>query len=83
MPERDRAGIAAIGETARIEGYALAGVLALPAEDAAAVRRAWQGLPGAIGIVILTPSAAEALRPDLGAGGSGGSEERLTVVLPA
>ena len=58
----DRAGtIAALGEGARIEGFALAGVLLRPAEDPAAVRSAWRELPQEVVVVILTEAAALAL----------------------
>ncbi|WP_298229877.1 hypothetical protein [Gryllotalpicola sp.] len=75
MPELRRAGVAAIGEVARIEGYALAGVAIRPAEDPDAARRAWDALPSASGVVILTPAAAGAIGARRG--------ERLTTVLPA
>ncbi len=61
----------ALGERARTEGFALAGVDLLPTEDPAAARAAWSGLDADVGVVILTPAAREALadllplRPDV------------------
>ncbi len=63
--------VAAIGEAARVTGYAMAGVKVLPAADPAAARAAWDGLPDDVGCVLLTPSARVALagrldeRPDV------------------
>ena len=42
-------------------GYALAGVDVHAAEDAEAVRSAWEGLPEEVACLILTPAAHEAL----------------------
>ncbi len=75
MPELRRVGVASIGESARIEGYALAGVAIRAAEDPEAARRAWDALSPSTGVVILTPGADAAI----GARRS----ERLTTVLPA
>lgn len=50
-----------IGEHAAVSGYALAGVLVLPAEDDDAVRGAWSRLPGDVQVVILTDRAARSL----------------------
>jgi vacuolar-type H+-ATPase subunit F/Vma7 len=55
--------IAVVGERTRVAGFALAGVSVFPAEDAAAVRAAWQDLPSGLDLVILTPAAAQALDP--------------------
>lgn len=64
MIRMDRAGtVAALGEGARIEGFALAGVLLRPAEDPAAVRSTWRELPREVAVVILTKAAALALGP--------------------
>lgn len=71
--------VAAIGERARVAGLALAGALVLEADGTEAVRRAWRSLPGDVGLVILTPAAAEALEPGRTAPGSGGP---LTAVMP-
>ena len=37
--------VAVIGEGTAVAGYALAGALVVPAEDAPAVRAAWTGSP--------------------------------------
>jgi vacuolar-type H+-ATPase subunit F/Vma7 len=66
--------MAVIGERTIVQGYALAGATVCVAEDAAAVRLAWQALADEVCVVVLTAAAAEAL----GAAGS----ERLAVVLP-
>lgn len=54
-------GVAAIGEAARVQGFALAGVAVHPAEDAAAAVAAWAALPDDVVAVLLTASAARAL----------------------
>jgi vacuolar-type H+-ATPase subunit F/Vma7 len=78
--------IAVIGESSRAAGFALAGALVLPAEDAAAAREAWLSLPADVEVVVLTAAAAAAIdTPD-----SPGSlptsrlrsETPLTVVMP-
>ncbi|MCU0301738.1 MAG: hypothetical protein MUF35_09085 [Candidatus Nanopelagicales bacterium] len=66
--------VAAIGETHRIQGLGLAGVLVLPGEDPGAVRARWSALPPEVELVVLTPKADAALA-DRGA-------EPLTVVMP-
>lgn len=53
--------IVAIGEEARIMGFALAGVVICPAADAGTVRAAWRDLRTDDALVILTAAAAEAL----------------------
>ncbi|WP_406481153.1 V-type ATP synthase subunit F [Streptomyces sp. NBC_01615] len=53
--------MAAIGEQARVAGLALAGVTVLVAEEPESVRRAWQGLPQGVALVIVTPAAADTL----------------------
>lgn len=60
--------VAAIGAQAQVRGFALAGVLVLPAEDRDAVRKAWRSLPDNIGLVLLTPQAAQALREEISRG---------------
>lgn len=66
--------LVAIGESRRMRGFALAGVIVMAAEDAAAVREAWRAVPGDAEVVILTPAAAAALADR--------SETPLTAVLP-
>ena len=48
---------AVIGETSRVQGYALAGAVVYLAEDEAAVRTAWQALPADVEVVIVTARA--------------------------
>lgn len=57
--------VAAIGEDALVQGYALAGVEVMAAGDATAVRAAWDGLADDVGCVILTPAARTGLGPRL------------------
>jgi vacuolar-type H+-ATPase subunit F/Vma7 len=70
--------VAVLGESARIEGFALAGALVLPAEDPAAVRDSWRDLPADVVIVILTEAAALTLGPV-----ALESTGPLTVVMPS
>jgi vacuolar-type H+-ATPase subunit F/Vma7 len=71
--------IAVLGESAAVQGYALAGVEVLTAETPEEVRRAWALLTDEVAVVILTARAAEAL----GAEATGeGEATRLTVVVP-
>jgi len=56
---------AAIGEEVRVAGYALAGVEVHTAEDAEAVRTAWDRLPDSVACLILTPAAHAALEARL------------------
>ena len=56
---------AVIGESSRVQGYALAGAVVYPAEDETAVRMAWQSLPADIEVVIVTARAAAWLGGDL------------------
>jgi vacuolar-type H+-ATPase subunit F/Vma7 len=53
--------VAAIGEGAVIDGYALVGVEVHAAESEAAARAAWDALDPDVGLVILTPFARSAL----------------------
>jgi vacuolar-type H+-ATPase subunit F/Vma7 len=56
---------AVIGETSRVQGYALAGAVVYLAEDEAAVRTAWQALPADVEVVIVTARAAAWLGGEL------------------
>jgi vacuolar-type H+-ATPase subunit F/Vma7 len=56
---------AVIGESCRVEGFALAGAVVYPAEDEAAVRSAWQSLPSDVQVVIVTARAAAWLSREL------------------
>lgn len=69
------AGIAVLGEPPRVDGWALAGALVIPATGAEELRRAWAGLPADVEVVVATPAAA-AVAPPAGAGSP------LVVVLP-
>jgi vacuolar-type H+-ATPase subunit F/Vma7 len=69
--------IGALGETARVQGFAVAGALVFPADEQHDVSSAWDTLPADLGVLILTPAAARLLdarldeRPNL-----------LAVVMP-
>ncbi len=69
--------VVAIGEEQRVRGFALAGVGVRATADADAARAAWEALDADVGLVILTPAAADALRPELA-----GAPRRLWVELP-
>lgn len=73
------AGVAALGERARVAGLALAGAVVLVADDPGAVRRAWHSLPDGIDLVILTPAAARALESG---SATGDARRPLTAVMP-
>jgi vacuolar-type H+-ATPase subunit F/Vma7 len=66
--------VAAVGDPARLQGLRLAGVLVLPASDAAQARSRWAELPDDVALVILTAEVA----PDPLPGRFG----VLTVVMP-
>ncbi|HEU5161038.1 MAG TPA: hypothetical protein VFU43_28835 [Streptosporangiaceae bacterium] len=53
--------LAVLGERVRVEGYALAGAVVLPADDPAGIRAAWAALPGDVAVLVLTPAAAREL----------------------
>ncbi len=53
--------IAVLGESVRVQGYALAGAVPLVAESPEEVWRAWSGLESDVDLVVLTPAAAAAL----------------------
>ncbi|MEV0173553.1 V-type ATP synthase subunit F [Streptomyces sp. NPDC050803] len=71
------ARIAAIGERPRVIGLATAGVMVFPAPDPRAVRAAWDRLPADVGLVVVTPAAADALGPQALDG-----QEPLLAVMP-
>ncbi|WP_206061669.1 hypothetical protein [Nonomuraea basaltis] len=58
--------MAILGEHARVLDFGLAGAVVLPAESPEDVRLAWARLEPDIMVVILTPSAANALGPVCG-----------------
>ena len=70
--------VAVIGEETAVAGYALVGALVVPAEDARAVREAWESLGSDVEVVVLTPRAAQALGPVRTA-----TMHPLTVVMPS
>ncbi|MGZ4142684.1 MAG: V-type ATP synthase subunit F [Actinomycetota bacterium] len=53
--------IVAVGEEVHVMGFRLGGARVVPAEDAAAVMRAWESLADDASVVILTCAAADAL----------------------
>lgn len=69
-------GIVVIGDEMTVQGYALAGVRVLPADDADSVRAAYDGLDNDVAVVLLTEAAA-AYVPDVLT-----ADWPLTVVLP-
>jgi vacuolar-type H+-ATPase subunit F/Vma7 len=56
--------IVALGERRRLEGFTLAGVELIRADDPQAARTAWTGLASDVAVVILTPASHDAI-PDL------------------
>lgn len=77
--------VVAVGERARVEGFALAGVEVVVAEHPDEVRAAVAGLDEDVAVLLLTPLAAGAVRPSDGAPSS--TDVRpgrpLPVVMPA
>jgi vacuolar-type H+-ATPase subunit F/Vma7 len=69
--------IIAIGEGFRVRGFGLAGCDVLPADHPEAVREAWTTRGSDVDLVILTSSAADALREDLAA-----ADAPLVAVMP-
>lgn len=57
--------VAAVGNHHGLEGFALSGVLILTATTPDAVLDAWASLDPDVGLVILTPEAADNLGPRL------------------
>jgi vacuolar-type H+-ATPase subunit F/Vma7 len=55
--------VAALGRWTELAGYPLAGVEVIDVRDPEAVRRAWEGLPDDVAVVLLTAEARRAL-PD-------------------
>lgn len=71
------ARVAVLGERVVVGGYSLAGALVLAADTEDQVRRAWSTLPEDVGVVVLSPRAAQVLGDQARSDGS-----RLTVVIP-
>jgi vacuolar-type H+-ATPase subunit F/Vma7 len=59
--------VVAIGETARVAGFVLAGCEVIPAATPDDLRTAWDRVTGDVGLVLLTPDAAATLRSQLAA----------------
>ncbi|HTJ70911.1 MAG TPA: hypothetical protein VL551_25440 [Actinospica sp.] len=68
--------VAALGEAGSVEGFALAGVVVLPAAGREAVLAAWRELPADVEVVILSDAAARILE------GVADGGRPLTVVMP-
>jgi len=69
--------IAVLGEPVRTAGYGTVGIRLLEATTADEVRRCWRELADDVGVVLLTPAAAEVIGPE-----SLESSTVLTVILP-
>ena len=69
--------VAAIGAQSEVAGFGLAGARLYPADTADQARAAWQALPDAVAVVILTEAAADAIGADRTA-----PQAPLTVVMP-
>ncbi|GAA2806723.1 hypothetical protein [Kribbella solani] len=69
--------VAVLGAPSRAAGYGLAGARLLMATTPDEVRLQWSRLPAAVGVVLLTAAAADALGPE-----RLGTAAVLTVVLP-
>ena len=70
--------VAALGETVKVEGFALAGAVVFVADTAGDVDAAWDAMPDDVGVLIVTLRAEDRLRRRF--------DERphlLTVVIPA
>lgn len=76
-PAGPPAGVAAIGESALVTAFALAGADIRPTETPQQARAAWHALPRTVALVLLTPLAAEAIGEDRVAPGA-----PLSVVTP-
>jgi vacuolar-type H+-ATPase subunit F/Vma7 len=69
--------IVAIGATHEIEGFTLTGVRVIPATTETEVTGAWNALDDDVGLVILSPTAAERLADELDT-----RPDVLAVVMP-
>ena len=69
--------VVALGETHELAGFVLAGVRVVPTTDDADIVRAWRALDDEVGLVILSPESAVALRAELGR-----RPDVLTAVMP-
>lgn len=69
--------VVALGDDDRLDGFALAGATVITATTDGELRAAWDALGANVGLVVMSPRAAEVLAPVL--------DERtdlLTAVLP-
>jgi vacuolar-type H+-ATPase subunit F/Vma7 len=66
--------VAAIGESVRTQGLALAGVLLLPGDDPEQVQASWDSVPEDVSLILVTDQAAGVLGPTAG--------DRMVVVMP-
>jgi vacuolar-type H+-ATPase subunit F/Vma7 len=69
--------VVAIGDPARLAGYAVAGAEVLPARTVAQAITAWEALQDGVGLALLTAEAAHALGARVGRPGA-----PLTAVIP-
>jgi vacuolar-type H+-ATPase subunit F/Vma7 len=69
--------IVALGERARVHGFALAGATVVVAEDVADVIGAYEALEADVGLLLMTPAAAEVVASRLGE-----RPRLLAVVMP-
>lgn len=69
--------VVVLGESVMIQGYTLAGAVAVAAESPDEVRRAWSCLDRDVSLVLVTRAAAAAL----GAAVLGGAKEPLVVEM--
>lgn len=69
--------VVVLGESVRVQGYALAGAITMVAEDDEEVRRAWNTMEKDVVLVVLTARAAAAL----GDAATARTTEPLTVAM--
>lgn len=70
--------IVVIGEAGAVDGFRLAGATVVRADDAVAVRHAWNTLPPDTAVVVLSASAAAVLGDDAASDDS----DVLTIAMP-
>ncbi len=76
--------LAVVGERTRVEGWALAGALVLPAETADELRRAWAAIRTRdVAAVLLTSAAAQGLAAELGVDDRPAPGRPVVAVLPS
>ena len=73
-----------VGERTRVEGWALAGALVLPARTAEELRQAWAAIRTRdVAAVLLTPAAARGLAAELDVEGRPVPGRPVVAVLPS